>query len=55
MRQVETSLERSRRLQDKETATQLGSSVEKMTSVLEQFRVSIGTETRNELRKLTNE
>lgn len=54
MRQVESSFERSRRLQDKETAARINTSIERMSTVLEQFRFS-DTETKNELRKIVSE
>ena len=52
---IESNLERHRRLQDKEASTHLNSTMDKMRVTLEQARNSISTDTKNELRKLSNE
>lgn len=52
---IEGNLERHRRLQDKEASTHLNSTMEKMRAALEQARGSISTDTKNELRKLSQE
>ena len=52
---IESNLERHRRLQDKEASTNLNSTMDKMRIALEQARGSISTDTKNELRKLSQE
>lgn len=55
VRNIESNLERHRRLQDKESVVQLNSTMEKMTLVLDQVRQSIATDTKSELRKISHE
>jgi len=52
---IESNLERHRRLQDKEASTNLNSTMDKMRIALEQARGSISTDTKNELRKLSQD
>ena len=55
VRNIEGHLERQRRLQDRESTTQLTATLDKTRLVLEQVRDSISNDTKTELRKVTSE
>lgn len=55
VRNIESNLERHRRLQDKESVVQLNATMDKMTVVLDQVRQSIANDTKMELRRITHE
>lgn len=55
VRNIESNLERHRRLQDKESVVQLNATMDKMTIILEQARHSIATDIKSELRKISHE
>ncbi|KAK4023828.1 hypothetical protein OUZ56_009226 [Daphnia magna] len=55
VRNIESNLERHRRLQDKESTAQLNATMDKIAVVLDQVRQSISTDTKTELKKISNE
>jgi hypothetical protein len=55
VRNIESNLERHRRLQDKESAVQLNSTMDKIAVVLDQVRQSISSDTKMELKKISHE
>ncbi|XP_059352148.1 enhancer of mRNA-decapping protein 4-like isoform X3 [Daphnia carinata] len=55
VRNIESNLERHRRLQDKESTAQLNATMDKIAVVLDQVRQSISTDTKTELKKISHE
>ncbi|XP_046460109.1 enhancer of mRNA-decapping protein 4-like isoform X4 [Daphnia pulex] len=55
VRNIESNLERHRRLQDKESAVQLNATMDKIAVVLDQVRQSISSDTKTELKKISHE
>jgi len=55
VRNIESNLERHRRLQDKESAVQLNATMDKIAVVLDQVRQSISSDTKAELKKISHE
>jgi hypothetical protein len=55
VRNIESNLERHRRLQDKESTVQLNATMDKIAVVLDQVRQSISSDTKMELKKISHE